>query len=149
SEGSHGGFVATLVALAADLECHGEMRIVDNAAGVAEPEVVPGPVGAREVPIARRTRLVGHDRGVAADDPVEQRRLTHVRSSDQGDDRSIHAAHRAATIAASRLRNCSGSPSTSMKSYDGCTGKSKVARTSSKRSSSRNMPASLMVSAGI
>jgi hypothetical protein len=92
-----------LLHLPPDLDVHRVLRVLHDAAGIDEPEVAPRPVGSREVPVARGARFVGDDRGVATDDAVEQRRLADVGPPDQGDDRDIESAHRAATMAASRL----------------------------------------------
>src|SRR5688572_9767502 len=102
--------------LSSDLDIHGKLRVLHDAAGVHEPEGLSGPIRTREVPVARRTSFVRHDRRVSADDSIEERGLPDVRPAYQADYGDIDAAHRDATIAAARSNARSGSLRTSMKS---------------------------------
>ena len=52
----------------------------------------PGPIGLREMAVARRSRFLRNDRAVVSDDAVEQRRLPDVGTTNQCDNRSVHAA---------------------------------------------------------
>src|SRR6185295_16759316 len=114
-------FADRLTDLTADLDVHWRARIVGDAAGVDEPEMTPGPIGLREVAIARRAGFLGDDGAVVADDAIEERRLADVRPSDECDDGDCHVwATRRLGDSATRLP--SSCASTSMKLYDGKTG---------------------------
>ena len=132
------GLANRLDDLAPDLEVHRNVRIVGQPAGIHQPELPAVPVRAREMAIARGARLVADDRAVIADDAVEKGRLADVRPADDCNYRDIHAA----TASASAARK-------STKSYEGKTGIGSDARSVSKSTSSRKMPSSLIVSAGI
>jgi hypothetical protein len=77
--------------LVANGEIHGQIGILDEPAGIDEPEVVPRPLGLAEVPIARGARLVTDDGGGLTDDAVEEMRLAHVGATDNGNDGETHA----------------------------------------------------------
>src|SRR4029079_43442 len=150
-------FADRFIDLTADLDVHWRAWIVGDAAGVKEPEITPGPIGLREVPITRGTGFLGHDGAVVADDAIEERRLADVRPADECDDGDCHvSAVGDRRWAVEDLATCPSpiahrpSPdSTSMKSYDGCTGIGSSSRTVMNDSSSRKTPLSLMHSAGI
>ena len=108
------GLVDRLEDLLADLRVHGAPRVLGQSAGVDEPERPAGPVGAREVAVPRRPRLVGDDRRVVSDNAVEERRLADVRTADDGDHRQSHAA-----AAPDATLPAPSGASASMKSYDG------------------------------
>src|SRR5690606_2259200 len=57
------------------------------AAGVDQGEAAPGPRGVVSDPVPGHARRVLHDRFPPAEDPVDQRRLAHVRPADHRDHR--------------------------------------------------------------
>src|SRR5947209_6615607 len=75
-----------LAHLAPDLDVHRMLWIVRHTAGVDEPKLSPAPIGAREMAIARRARLVRNDCRLATDDAVEESRFPDVRPSEQRND---------------------------------------------------------------
>ena len=81
---------------------------VGQSTGIDQPELPSVPISAREMAIARGTRLVAHNRTVIPDDTVEKRGLPHVGTSDERNDWKVHAG----TPLSSDSR-------ISMKSYDG------------------------------
>src|SRR5205085_11850478 len=85
-------FVDCLQNLALDLEVHRDPWIVGQSAGVDEPELTPIPVGARKMPITRRSSLLTDDGAVLADDAIEQRGLANVGPADERDHGKIHTA---------------------------------------------------------
>src|SRR3954452_22630378 len=85
-------FANRFVHLAADLDVHWQPRIVGDSAGVHEPELTTRPVGLREMPIARRPGFFRDDGAVIADDAVEERRFPDIRTANERNDRSVHAA---------------------------------------------------------
>ena len=64
------------------------VRVDLEAAGVHDEEAAAVPVAVAVQPVPRRARPVLHDRGPLADDPVEERRLPDVRTTDDRDDRN-------------------------------------------------------------
>src|SRR5436309_9539929 len=81
--------------LTPDLDVHRMLWIVRHTAGVDEPKLSPAPIGASEMAIARRARLLGDDCRLATNDAVEERRFPDVRPSEQrndGDANVLHAA---------------------------------------------------------
>src|SRR5687768_6030659 len=132
------GLANCLDNLALYLDIHGYVRIVGEPAGIDQPELPPVPLCECKMAVPRRARLLAHYRAVIADDAVEQRRFPDVRPADDRYHGHVHAA--TACVSAER---------TSMKSYDAKTGIGSVARSSSKTVSSRKIPSSLIVSAGI
>ena len=83
-----------LLHLALDRQVHREVRVLDDPAGVDEPEVATIPLGEREVAVTGRARFLAHDRVIIADDAVEERRLPDVGTSDQRDHRDVSHRHR-------------------------------------------------------
>src|SRR5262249_22819046 len=68
------------------------------SAGVDDGELAAVPFGDELLAVARHTRLLFDDRATAADDPVHQRRLAHVRAADDGNDGTRRAGHVSARI---------------------------------------------------
>src|SRR5699024_12226942 len=59
------------------------------AAGVDQPEVLPGPLRLVEHPVAGHSGTVLDDRLATTDDAVDQGGLADVRAADDGDDREV------------------------------------------------------------
>jgi hypothetical protein len=78
-----------LLHLTLDRDVHRQVGVLDQAAGVHEPEGTSLPLGEREVAVTRGARLLADDGGVVPDDAVEERRLAHVGAADERDDRDI------------------------------------------------------------
>jgi hypothetical protein len=102
------GFLNRLQHLSLDLDIHRNAGVVGQSAGIDQPELTSIPVGAREMAIPGRASLVADYRAVIADDAVEKRGLPDVGTSDECDDRKVHAG----TPLSSDSR-------ISMKSYEG------------------------------
>src|SRR5437764_15039301 len=102
--------------LAPDLDVHRMLWIVRYTAGVDEPELPAAPIGAREMTIARRARLLGDDRCLSTDDAVEESRFPDVRPSEQRNDGNAGVLHAVASPSRARAACVSLSlASTSMK----------------------------------
>src|SRR5215208_2489658 len=101
--------------LLANLEIHRQAGVFRQPTRVDEPKGAPCPLGAPKMAVSRGSSLIAHDRRVAPDQAIEQRRLADVGPADHGNDGDAHAAPRCGGAAAASP----SSSSTSMKSYDG------------------------------
>src|SRR5687768_6667731 len=102
------GLVDRLENLPANLEIHRDVRIIGKAAGVDEPELSAAPFRATEMSVASGASFIADDCRLVSHYPIEQRRLSYIRPTDESDYGNVHAA----TASSSLVR-------TSMKSYDG------------------------------
>ena len=71
-------------------DVHRKLRVLRQAAGIDEPELAALPLGHREMAIARGAGLIADDGLVLADHAVEERRLPHVGTADDGYDWDVH-----------------------------------------------------------
>ncbi len=102
------GLVHCMLNLRPDGAVHRFLRVGHQTAGVDDPEVAAVPRGVAEMPIARRSRSIRHDRFAAADKTIEQCRLADIRPPHDRYSWLAHAASGSVRASTKVLRNANG-----------------------------------------